>query len=159
MVNCDFINNESVFLLLVQLRMCVNLQCQFVNDFGGYFLDKIMLVSGELDVVVVVLVVDIEWMVVFKVQGFGEWYFKYCGDFVLVGVVVQIWGNNVYYWCYLKVGDVVYWWQDVDYFDCFWWDCYFFLSFVQGGGDKCCVGIIYCVVGKGDLVGVFVQQW
>nr|VXZ83127.1 Uncharacterised protein [Klebsiella pneumoniae] len=41
---------------------------------------------------VVAPAVDIEGMVAPKAQGFGERHFKYRGDFVPAGVVVQIRG-------------------------------------------------------------------
>lgn len=68
------------------------MQRQLANDPGGHSPDKIMLVPGEPDAVVVAPAVDIERMVAPKAQGFGERHFKYRGDFVLAGVIVQIRG-------------------------------------------------------------------
>ena len=61
---------------------------------------------------VVAPAVDIEWMVAPKAQGFGERHFKYRGDFVLAGVVVQIRGNNAHHRRHLKAGDAVHRRQD-----------------------------------------------
>lgn len=36
--------------------------------------------------------VDVERMVAPQTQGFGEGHLKYCGDFVLAGMIVQIGG-------------------------------------------------------------------
>ncbi len=103
---------------------------------------------------VVAPAVDIERMVAPKAQGYGERHFKYRGDFVLAGVIVQIRGNNAHHRRHLKAGDAVHRRQDADYLDRLRRDRHLFLSFAQGGGDKRRVGIIYCAAGKGDLAGV-----
>lgn len=117
-----------------------------------------MLVPGEPDAVIVAPTVDVERMVAPQTQGFGEGHLKYCGDFVLAGMIVQIGGDNTHHRRHLKTGDAVHWRQNADHLDGFRGDRDFFLGFAQGGGDKRRIGIIYRAAGKGDLTGVLAQQ-